>query len=153
MAFDDRPRRRSTRATADQDRSRGRAKRGAPPAAELDAADFNQAILELAAAKDDTIAALSPELATLPSWRRREVLDAALAKAALAGRFIDEILERHRYGMRPAKPAPKPVTRAAVAKPRVHLPPGIAAANSKSAPQVVAAPQRDQLDLFGNTVK
>lgn len=75
-------------------------RRGAPGSAVEDERDFSEVIKKLEKTRAELRYAYSPEVQELPTMQRREVLRAALSHADHGARFIDSILERHRYGGR-----------------------------------------------------
>jgi hypothetical protein len=78
-------------------RYHGRAVRGAPPASVTDEADCKQISAEVERARRGLEYAHSAECAELPRIQRKEARHAALSRLALAKRYIEEVLQRHKY--------------------------------------------------------
>jgi hypothetical protein len=78
-------------------RYHGRAVRGAPPASVTDEADCKQISAEVERARRGLEYAHSAEVAELPRIQRKEARHAALSRLALAKRYIEEVLQRHKY--------------------------------------------------------
>jgi hypothetical protein len=75
-------------------------RRGAPGVVREDSVDFADALKYIERGRQGVIHALSPEVKELPLAQRREVMRAALSQADHGARFIDSILERHKYKSR-----------------------------------------------------
>ena len=78
-------------------RRHGQARRGQQPWWQLDAQDLDDAIVLLQRTKAGLELARDAEAAEMPRVQRQEIKHAALALAAHAGRFIDEVLDRNHY--------------------------------------------------------
>lgn len=80
------------------------ARRGPPGVAREDAADFSDAIRSIERGRDGVAHAHSDEVKQMPLAQRQDVMRRALSQADHGARFIESILERHRYdGRMPEK--------------------------------------------------
>jgi hypothetical protein len=81
-------------------RYHGQSRRGQQPGWQLDDQDLDEAISLLQRTKQGLELARDAEAAGTPRIQRQEIKDAALALAAQASRFVDEVLDRNRFGQR-----------------------------------------------------
>lgn len=79
------------------ERYRGQLHRGKPTTALLDAQDLAHAEEQLRRGKAGLIYAHSPEVQALPKSQRVAAIAEALGLLALGGRFLDEVLDRHKF--------------------------------------------------------
>lgn len=87
----------TTESDAGTMRYRGQGHRGAPPLAVLDEQDLKQVVAEIERCRNALAYARSPQVQELPKQARRQALEAALARADLARRFLGDLFRRHRY--------------------------------------------------------
>jgi hypothetical protein len=78
-------------------RYHGQSRRGQQKRHQLDAQDIDEAIERLQRAKRGVLLAAEAEEQQMPRVQRDEIRLAAMAQAALAGRFVEEILDRNNY--------------------------------------------------------
>jgi hypothetical protein len=78
-------------------RYRGLGTRGQVPSAVLDDRALKHIAVEIERGRQAIEYARSQQVAVLPKSQQRDALHAALSLFALARRFIDEMLDRHRY--------------------------------------------------------
>ena len=74
----------------------GRARRAAPSAAVLDDQDLEEALDEIRKAKEALAYARSDAVKAMPKIQRDGVMRAALGRVSSAGRWLDEVLARHK---------------------------------------------------------
>lgn len=79
-------------------RYHGQSRRGQQPGWQLDEQDLDEAVSLLQRTKKGLELARDAEAAGVPRIQRQEIKDAALSLASQASRFVDEVLDRNRYG-------------------------------------------------------
>jgi hypothetical protein len=85
-------------------RYRGQGKRGRQSTVQIDDQDLRYAIDAIQKAKNRLMFVSDAEM---PRSERQDAIRAALAQAAHGVRFVEEVLDRHRYGSEIQKPAAK----------------------------------------------